>query len=112
MTMAGLIFEIGVAALLVVVALLSLRVDARLRALREGRDGVAQAVKALDDAVARAHASVAALTQSSQDAGAELAREVERARGLTDELRLMAPTGRGAGHQPAPRPRDRLAGLR
>jgi hypothetical protein len=43
------------------------RVDRRLRALRNGQDGLKDTITALNDAVDRARASLAALDRASKD---------------------------------------------
>ena len=89
MTLAGLIFEGAVAALLLVAAVLMWRVDSKLRALKSGQDGVREAVVALDDATDRARASMAALQRATRESGERLEDQVRDARQLADELRLL-----------------------
>ena len=71
MTLAGLIFEGAVAALLLVAAVLMWRVDT------------------LDDATDRARASMAALQRATRESGEGLEDQVRDARQLADELRLL-----------------------
>lgn len=90
MTIAALIFEGLVAALVLVAAVMLWRVDARLRALKSGTDGVRAAVVALDEATDRARASLASLERATLDGGAELEARVREARRLSDELQLLS----------------------
>lgn len=89
MTLAGLVFEGLVVLLLAVAAFLCWRVDARLRALKSGQDGVRAAVEALDQASERARASLAALDRAAKLSGKDLQEQVKEARGIADELRLL-----------------------
>ncbi|MEE2567056.1 DUF6468 domain-containing protein [Hyphobacterium marinum] len=89
MTYAGLIFEGAVAVLLLVAAVMMWRVDAKLRALKSGQDGIRQSVIALDEATDRARASLAALQRATRESGDELEDSVREARRLSDELRLL-----------------------
>lgn len=109
MTLAGLVFEGVVAALLIVAAVLCWRVDRRLSALRSGQDGVARSIAALAQATQRAEASVAALKAAQSDAGAELEREITRAEEAAARLRDVSGVSGGVSGSvsgtapPAPR---------
>lgn len=106
MSTLSLIFETAVAVALVFAGLLSWRLDQRLTALRNGQDGVRAAVAELAEATTRAQASVAELRAMSEEAGRDLERRVAVARGLADELNLLA----GAGDRAAGRERNPLTG--
>lgn len=93
MTLASLAFEGLVCVLLMAAAVMCWRVDRRLRALRDGQDGLKHTIGALNDAVDRARASLAALDRASRDQGAALKTEVEHARTLCDELRFLNDQG-------------------
>lgn len=93
MTLASLAFEALVCVLLLAAAVMCWRVDRRLRALREGSDGLKDTIGALNDAVDRARASLAALDRASKEQGAALKTEVEHARALCDELRFLNDQG-------------------
>ncbi|WP_300543122.1 DUF6468 domain-containing protein [Maricaulis sp.] len=90
MTLAALVFEGLVAALLLVAVVMCWRVDRRLNALKKGQDGVQSSVIALNEATDRARASLAALERATAQSGKELESRVAEARKLSDELRLMA----------------------
>ncbi|MGK0265917.1 MAG: hypothetical protein ACI82N_000159 [Maricaulis sp.] len=89
MTLAGLIFEALVAALLLVAVVMCWRVDRRLNALKRGQDGVREAVIALNEATDRARASLGALERATTESGDVLEGRVREARVLAEELRLM-----------------------
>ncbi|MEQ8434611.1 MAG: DUF6468 domain-containing protein [Oceanicaulis sp.] len=93
MTFASLAFEGLVCVLLLAAAVMCWRVDRRLRALRDGQDGLKDTIGALNDAVDRARASLAALDRASREQGASLKSEVEHARTLCDELRYLNDQG-------------------
>ena len=90
MTLASLAFEALVCVLLAAAAIMCWRVDRRLRALRNGQDGLRDTITALNDAVDRARASLAALDRASKDSGASLREETRRAQALADELRFLS----------------------
>ncbi|KAA5803343.1 hypothetical protein F1654_05910 [Alkalicaulis satelles] len=98
MTLAALAFEGLICILLAAAAIMCWRVDRRLRALREGQDGLKETIAGLNDAVDRARASLAALDRAAREQGAGLKSEVEQARAMADELRLL---GAGAESQAA-----------
>jgi len=89
MTLAALVFEGLVAALLLVAVVMCWRVDRRLSALKKGQDGVQASVIALNEATDRARASLAALDRATRQSGEVLEQRVAEARKLSDELRLM-----------------------
>lgn len=89
MTLAALAFEGIVALLLLAAAIMMWRVDRKLNALRNGQDGVRQAVVALDEATDRARASLAALNRATHESGEGLEQTVREARKVADELRLL-----------------------
>lgn len=93
MTLASLAFEALICVLLIAAAVMCWRVDRRLRALRDGQDGLKDTIGALNDAVDRARASLAALDRAAKDQGARLKSEVEQARKLADELRFLTDEG-------------------
>lgn len=93
MSYASLAFEGLVCVLLLAAAVMCWRVDRRLRALRDGQDGLKDTISALNDAVDRARASLAALDRASKEQGAALRSDVEAARRLADELRFLTDEG-------------------
>jgi F0F1-type ATP synthase membrane subunit b/b' len=109
MTIAGLIFEGLVAALLLVAVVMCWRVDRRLKALKTGQDGVRGSVVALNEATDRARASLAALERATHESGDVLEQRVADARKLSDELRLMNGKADRAADSMANRPSRRRA---
>lgn len=93
MSFAALAYEALVCVLLAAAVVMCWRVDRRLRALRSGQDGLKGTITALNDAVDRARASLAALDRASKEQGAALKSEVEAARRLSDELRFLTDQG-------------------
>ncbi|MCP2670781.1 DUF6468 domain-containing protein [Maricaulaceae bacterium EIL42A08] len=93
MTLAALAYEALVCLLLAAAAIMCWRVDRRLRALRSGQDGLKDTITALNDAVDRARASLAALDRASKEQGAALRSDVDAARQLSDELRFLTDQG-------------------
>jgi len=109
MTLAGLVFEGLVAALLLVAVVMCWRVDRRLRALKSGQDGVQDSVIALNEATDRARASMAALERATVESGDVLEGRVREARQLSDELRLMTGKADRTAEAIAQRPARRRA---
>jgi hypothetical protein len=89
MTFAGLIFEGLVASLLLVAAVMCWRVDRRLRALKNGQDGVRESVIELNEATDRARASLVALQRATTQSGETLENRLGEARRLSDELQMI-----------------------
>lgn len=86
---------------MVLVAVLCIRLDRRLAALREGRDGVAATAAALAAAVARAEAAVLALKSATDGASEdldrrnrELERQIGEARAAGEALGFLVTTAR------------------
>lgn len=113
MTLAALIFEGLVAALLVVAVVMCWRVDRRLNALKTGQDGVRESVIALNEATDRARASLGALERATAQSAEVLEQRVGEARTLADELRLITGSAdRKADRMAQPRaPRRRAADI-
>lgn len=105
MSYASLAFEGLVCVLLLAAAVMCWRVDRRLRALRDGQDGLKDTIGQLNDAVDRARASLAALDRASKEQGAALKSEVDAARRLADELRFLTDEGEGRAERVAQRRR-------
>lgn len=102
-----LIFEGLVAVLMLGAAVMCWRVDRRLKSLRDGQDGLARTIGALNDAVDRARASLAALDRASKESGGELKARVSEARQLADELRILTSAGESRAERLASAPRRR-----
>ncbi|GIU67441.1 DUF6468 domain-containing protein [Candidatus Phycosocius spiralis] len=101
--------QIILAIAMLVVALLCIRLDRKITALREGKDGVAAAAKELALAVGRAEASVATLKASSQEAQTHLERGIQEARAAADTLKFLSSTARALEGKSAPSRVDREA---
>jgi hypothetical protein len=92
---------------MLLVAVLCIRLDRRLSALRAGSDGVAATAAELAGAVARAEAAVQALKAATGQANAELERQIEEARAAGEALKFLTTAARAAepgarsGVQPA-----------
>lgn len=93
MSMAAFLFEALIGVLLIGAAVMCWRVDRRLKALRDGQDGLKETVAALNDAVDRARAGLASLDRASKETGAVLEQRTVEARALADELRLLTSAG-------------------
>ena len=91
MSMAAFLFEALIGVLLIGAAVMCWRVDRRLKALRDGQDGLKETVAALNDAVDRARAGLASLDRASKETGAVLEQRTVGA--LADELRLLTSAG-------------------
>jgi len=91
----SLVFEGGVALVLVLVAGLCWRLDRRLTALRSGQDGMRSTVVELTEAATRADAAVRGLRSTSDRVGRDLDERLEQARAMADELRLLVAHAEG-----------------
>jgi hypothetical protein len=82
---------------------LGLRLDKRLRGLRDSHDSFAKAVQELDQAAERTQSSLADLRAGTEAARTELAARIDQARLLAQRLeKLTADAGRLLEQQPAP----------
>ena len=88
------IAQILLAIALGLVAILCLRLDRKLNAMKEGKDGIAAAAAELAQAVARAEASVKALKSSSEMAASDLQAKIDAARSAADALTFLTSTTR------------------
>ncbi|WP_270375184.1 MULTISPECIES: DUF6468 domain-containing protein [Marinicauda] len=102
-----LIFEGLVAVLMLGAGVMCWRVDQRLKSLRNGQDGLKATIGALNDAVDRARASLAALDRASREQGADLKQRVEEARRMADELSILTSAGESRAERLAQAPRRR-----
>ncbi len=96
--MIGLITDGILCALLLVTLLFAWRLNQRLTDMREGQGDLQTLVKALNEAVEKANTSIVNLRLAAREADEILARKLDGARAMTDELSIMTETG------------DRLAG--
>ena len=86
--------QIFLAIALLLVAVLCLRLDAKLDALRKGRDGVAATAAQLSQAVLQADAAIKALRAHSDEASAALQARIAEAQAVSDGLKFLATTAR------------------
>jgi uncharacterized protein DUF6468 len=89
----SLIVEVALAGLLAATLICCVRLDRRLRLLRNDQESLSGAVRALNAAVAAAQTSLSGLRAAAQDADETLGRKVSSARGLADELSLLTSSG-------------------
>lgn len=86
--------QICLAIALLLVAILCLRLDAKLSALRKGKDGVAAAAGQLSQAVARADAAIKELRAHSEAATTSLQQRIDEAKAISDGLKFLSTTAR------------------
>ncbi|MDG2522713.1 DUF6468 domain-containing protein [Caulobacter segnis] len=96
MTLAGIALQILLAVLLIVALVFGMRLERRLKALKESHEGFAKAVVDLDAAAQRAEQGLADLRAATDEAAEQLADRIEKARVLTAKLdKSMAQAARG-----------------
>lgn len=114
--LAGPAVQIMMTVALVLVGIICLRLDARLQAMRAGRDGVAATAAELAAAVSRAEAAVKALKAATEAASTDLERQVEEARSAGEALKFLTTAARAlepaARSGVAPRPADPVQAAR
>jgi Sec-independent protein translocase protein TatA len=86
MSPVGLGLDLLLVVLLVAALLFGLRLERRLRALRETQEGFAKAVQEFDSAAARAEAGLQALKQLTEESRQEITERLDEARGLIRRL--------------------------
>jgi ABC-type transporter Mla subunit MlaD len=96
----GLNFLLGI--LLICGLMLGLRLDQRLRGLRESHADFAKAVEELDQAALRTEASLAALRERTEEARTELGARIDQARLLTQRLDKLTADAERLLDQPLP----------
>jgi hypothetical protein len=89
----SLIVEITLAALLAATLLSCVRLESRLRNLRQDQESLSATVRALNGAIGAAQNSLAGLRAAAHEADETLGRKVVSARGLADELSLLNSAG-------------------
>ncbi|MGA0607447.1 DUF6468 domain-containing protein [Phenylobacterium sp. VNQ135] len=91
MSLIGLIMNLVLAGLLLAALSMGVRLNRRLKALRDSQDGFATAVAELNAAASRAEQGLADLRAATDEATDELADRIEKGRALAARLeRLMA----------------------
>jgi chromosome segregation ATPase len=89
----SLIVEITLGVLLAATLYCCVRLESRLRNLRNDQDSLTSTVRALNGAITAAQSSLAGLRAAAQQADETLGRKVSSARGLADELSLLTSAG-------------------
>lgn len=82
----GAALDVLVLVLLALALALGLKLNGRLKALRDGQDGFAKAVSELDLASRRAEAGLAEMRRAAEETHDSLLVRIETARGLVDRL--------------------------
>jgi Domain of unknown function (DUF6468) len=95
--------QIALSVALALVAILCLRLDGKLNAMRKGNDGVAQTIGQLNAAILRADAAIKALRDHSDVTTQTLQKQIEEAQAVSDGLKFLASTARAL----EPQARDR-----
>jgi hypothetical protein len=102
------IAQIALSFALVLVAILCLRLDGKLNAMRKGQDGIRQTIGQLNAAVLRADAAIKALREQSDVSNATLQKQIDEAQSVADGLKFLASTARALETKPpemAPEPK-------
>jgi hypothetical protein len=100
-TLVPIILDVLLGVLLVAALMLGMRLEKRLKALRESHNGFAQAVNELDRAAARAEQGLADLRAATDEAAEVLAARIEKAQILSGRLETLAERAASA---PPPQP--------
>jgi ABC-type transporter Mla subunit MlaD len=104
MSVIGLAMNLLLAGLLGAALILGLRLNGRLKALRDSHDGFAIAVRELNAAAARAEQGLADLRAATDEAVDTLADRIEKGRALAAKLeRLIVEAPSNLREAPAPR---------
>jgi hypothetical protein len=97
-SLVGLILDGLLIALLLAALAYGMRLDRRLRAIRDGQSAFAGTVKALDEATRRAEIALAELKGTAAEAHDELHDRILKARELRTELEALTARGERAAH--------------
>ncbi|MDO8289006.1 MAG: DUF6468 domain-containing protein [Parvibaculum sp.] len=89
----GAMLEVIVSVLLVATIGYCATIDRRLRAMRDGQDGLRDLINDLSGATTQAMSAIAHLRQASDATGAALTEQVKKGSLLADELSLMVQAG-------------------
>ncbi|WP_029086625.1 DUF6468 domain-containing protein [Brevundimonas aveniformis] len=103
MSAVGLIMDVLLISLILAAMAYGLRLEKRLRALREGQDGFVKAVAELNIAAGRAEAALAELRAAGEETDL-LHERIVAARTLKADLENLVSRGRSAPATPAPAP--------
>jgi hypothetical protein len=86
--------QIALSFALLLVAILCLRLDGKLNAMRKGQDGIRQTIGQLNAAVVRADGAIKALREQSEVSNGNLQKQIEEASSVADGLKFLATTAR------------------
>lgn len=101
----GLIINAVVIALLAATIFYAFRLERRLSNLRNAQSALADVIRDLNAAAARAEAGIQGLKFTAESSGQALDDRIKRARSVSDELGLLLQAGqRSAQRYDAPRP--------
>ncbi|MCU0881256.1 MAG: DUF6468 domain-containing protein [Hyphomonadaceae bacterium] len=104
MSLAAPVLQGFLALALVLVAVMLVRVDRKLSALKSGRDGMAAATVELMAACAKAEAAVKALKDGESAAQSALDGKLQEARALAETLKFLSTTARAVAGDAATSP--------
>lgn len=99
----GAVLDLLLLGLLGWALVLGLKLNGRLKALRDGQEGFAKAVTELDGASRRAEAGLAEIRRAAEETHDALLGRIETARGLLARLEAAAETAARTVPVPAPR---------
>jgi hypothetical protein len=102
MSLIGLGMNLILAVLLACALALGLRLNRRLKALRDSHDGFAVAVRELNAAAERAEQGLADLRAATDEATDTLADRIEKGRALAARLERLIADAPAAGREPSP----------
>lgn len=108
MTSTALILNLLLGGLLIAALALGLRLDRRLKALRESQAGFIKAVAELDQAAARTHAGLQQWRDATDEARELLHDRIEKAKVQAARLEQLLDRPLPEARAPEPRPIDRL----
>jgi hypothetical protein len=109
--MIEIVFQAAAACIALGAAIMAWRLERRLIRLKTGQDGLQKAAAALTEAVTRAEASVRTLRVDGAETARELETLIARARGASDELRLLNMAGARRAPAAALNPDDNVRRL-
>ena len=113
MSAVGIIMDLLLIGLIIAAIMYGLRLEKKLRALREGQDGFVQAVSELNIAAGRAEAALSELRAAGEETDL-LHERIVAARTLKAELEGLVARGRTASPTPVappPPPADRVTAI-
>ncbi|MEM1019802.1 MAG: DUF6468 domain-containing protein [Sphingomonadales bacterium] len=85
----SMLVDLGLASLLTVVIVLALRLDKRLKTVRDSSGELRTLISGLNDATERAHQAVAQMSAAAKEHEATLGISIAKARDLSDELSII-----------------------